>query len=132
MMNARSVLRGRTRGLTLAAFLIASAGAAAAPLFHAELKKSEPADKSVLTTAPTELRLWFSEPPSLTLSKVTLTRGTDTVAVGALTKAKDEAAPIVVKITHPVTPGAYVVHWRAMPDDGHVSNGTFAFTVKGK
>ena len=133
MMNARFVLRGRARGFALATALILGAAVAlAAPLYHAELKKSEPADKAVLTAPPTELRLWFSEPPSLTLSKVTLTRGTDTVTVGRLTKAKPDSAPIVVKITKPIAPGVYVVHWRAMPDDGHVSNGTFGFRVKTK
>jgi len=124
-------LPARLRGLavTTALLLVASA-AARAPLFHAELKKSEPADKAVLTAPPTELRLWFSEPPTLALSKVTLTRGKDTIAVGALSRGKAEMDPVVAKITKPAAAGDYVVNWRAMADDGHVSNGAFRFTVK--
>jgi methionine-rich copper-binding protein CopC len=38
--------------------------------------------------------------------------------------------PVVAKITKPAMPGDYVVHWRAMADDGHVSNGAFGFKLK--
>lgn len=130
MIAPRYILPARLRGVALAAALLFTAAAANPRLFHADLKKSEPSDKAVLTTPPTELKLWFSETPTLALSKVTLTRDKDTVAVGALTRGKEDAAPVIVRITRPVGVGSYTVRWRAMVDDGHVSNGTFGFTVK--
>jgi methionine-rich copper-binding protein CopC len=111
------------------AFLTAS-GVAGAAAFHLRLEKSEPADKTELAKAPVELRLWFSEVTQLPLTRLTLLRGTDTVALEKLTRAPEEKAPVVAKIHDTVKPGAYTINWRTMGKDGHAITGKIGFTVK--
>ena len=123
-------MRTSTR-LALVAFLvIAGSSAAAANRFHLHLQKSEPADKSEVAAAPTELKLWFSEKVELPLLKVMLLHGADTVATAAPTQGKASGDPIVAKISKPAGAGAYTVKWRAMGKDGHAVSGVFGFRAK--
>lgn len=101
----------------------------ATPARHLRLVKSEPADSTSLTTAPADIKLWFSEDPQLAVTRVYLTQAKDTIALAALTRAKEPKSPIVARVVGKIVPGAYVVDWRTMGTDGHVLKGTFKFKV---
>ena len=96
---------------------------------HADLLSSDPAGGSTLATAPTELRLTYSEAPDPTLSAVALLNsGASPVATG--TPQVDGRTTLVVPITDPLADGTYTVTWRVVSvDDGHVTAGAFAFGV---
>lgn len=116
--------------LMLGAIASAAPLAASARAFHLALQKSEPADKAALAQAPADLKLWFTESVEVPLTKVTLTRGKDTLSLATLTQAKEPKSPIVARITGSISPGAYKVDWRAVGKDGHAVKGTFGFTLQ--
>jgi copper resistance protein C len=93
---------------------------------HAHLQAASPADQSVLSAAPTQLVLHFSEAARLTA-----------LAIGKTSEpprklplpAGDPAAQIVVPLPA-LSPGQYVVSWRAVGADGHVVPGQIHFTLQ--
>ncbi|HKS06942.1 MAG TPA: copper resistance protein CopC [Gemmatimonadaceae bacterium] len=119
----------RLRAIAFPILAVTLIGARALP-FHLALQKSEPASKASLTQAPADLKLWFTESVELPLTKVALVRGNDTIALAALTQAKEAKSPIVAKINAPLAAGSYKVDWRAVGKDGHAVKGTFGFDVK--
>ena len=127
-------MRRPIRSIALLATTLAAGGFGGAAAFHLHLEKSEPADKAALAKAPAELKLWFSEPAEVALTKLTLTRdltrGKDTIAVAKPSQASATDAPIVAKITGAVAAGTYTVGWRTMGKDGHAVTGTFGFTLR--
>ncbi|MEP6991468.1 MAG: copper resistance protein CopC [bacterium] len=97
---------------------------------HAHLVKAVPAAGSMVSAPPTAIRLWFSEKPERTLTKVALTNANGTVvAVGP--PAADSAGPLViaVPVSGVLAPGSYTVTWSTAAADGHPSNGRFTFRV---
>ena len=100
---------------------------------HLKLVKSSPTADTVLAKAPTVIRLWLSEPAELLATRIALkTAAGVAVKTSAVTRAVTKAAPLEAKIATPLANGAYSVTWKAMSKDGHVVNGTFAFTVGAK
>ena len=100
-------------------------------LAHANLVRSLPEANSVLDTAPSELRLWFSEAPEPRFSEVQLlnSSGQRVDAVGPLHPDANDPTLLVAPLGH-LSPGVYTVSWRATSaDDGHITEGAFAFVV---
>lgn len=108
---------------TLAALV---AGPAAA---HDQLVGSDPADGAVLTAAPTQITLTFSAEPLAAVG------GAAVVVTGPDGASWSDGEPVVVgtTVTQALRPGmpagAWSVAWRAPSSDGHVLDGTFAFTL---
>jgi methionine-rich copper-binding protein CopC len=94
---------------------------------HLRLTKSEPAKDSVLTTAPSDIKLWYSQKPQLRLSRVTLTGPSGEVATGAIVQ---DSLMLRAPVTGAMPAGAYSVSWLTASSDGHPIRGTFGFTVK--
>jgi methionine-rich copper-binding protein CopC len=98
---------------------------------HAHLLSAAPAAKAVLTTAPTELTLKFSESlePKFTSAEVT---GPDNVPVahGAAALDPKDSTLLKVPLTRPLAAGSYTVAWHVLSRDGHKTSGTYSFTVK--
>ena len=128
--NQPQLLMNKRQLLVLGLISLATPLAASPRAFHLALQKSEPADKAALAQAPADLKLWFTENVEVPLTKVTLTRGKDTLSLATLTQAREPKAPIVAKITGSVSPGTYKVDWRAVGKDGHAVKGTFGFTLQ--
>jgi methionine-rich copper-binding protein CopC len=98
---------------------------AAVALAHAHLQNSTPADGGVLDSSPAEVVLTFSEAARLTGAWIQRAGDTKEKLQSLPQKAARE-----VKVPLPVlTPGAYIVSWRAISDDGHVVPGQIRFTV---
>src|SRR5437588_4807200 len=104
----------------LAALLPASAGA------HSFLVRSDPQAGSRLTSSPRTLTLYYSE---------AFVRGSERVGirrVGGGSIALAAPASVGAVIRQPLPPrlrGVFVVSWRVLSDDGHISLGEFAFAV---
>jgi len=114
--------------------LIALAAAAAlawpaAAWAHAALLRTEPVASRTINTAPTEVRLTYSEPvePRFAIVSVTDAEGRQ------VTSSKPAAAPgspqTLVTPLNRVPEGWYLVFWRVISADGHPVRGAFTFAV---
>jgi methionine-rich copper-binding protein CopC len=115
---------------TVGVAAIVALGLTAPAFAHAHLKSAYPAVNSVVTTAPTELDLTFTEGVNLKFTGVKLI-GPDkkAVAIGdGMLMGGD--AMFMVPISGTLAAGVYTVVWHALSTDGHKTNGTYTFTVK--
>ena len=97
---------------------------------HAHLTKSFPSAGAVVTEPPSAIRLWFSEAPELTLTKVVLTDSAGAVIpVGAAERDSTGALAARVPILSLLASGRYTVSWSTAAADGHPSKGHFSFTL---
>ncbi|WP_327686610.1 copper resistance CopC/CopD family protein [Streptomyces sp. NBC_00467] len=109
------------------AFLLGGAGPASA---HAVLTKSEPADVSVLKTAPKYVTLTFSEAVSLSDGSLrVLSPKNQRVEHGAVTHAGGKATTARVLLRGKLPKGTYTVSWRTVSADSHPVSGAFTFSV---
>ncbi|NWJ48519.1 MAG: copper resistance protein CopC/CopD [Chloroflexi bacterium] len=93
---------------------------------HSGFLRSDPADGSILATAPATINIWFSEP-------IRLIRPGVTVFSPSGTKI-EIAAPVIEgqKVTIPVKldqNGTYRVVWQVISEDTHPVRGSFSFSV---
>ena len=111
-------------GLVSALLVFSTPGAFA----HTELISTTPVAMSVISEKPEKIVLSFSEAPILAGSFIQIEQPSGTV----LGKAKPKLAgtALVTPWLPEIQPGEVLVRWRAVADDGHVSNGTFNFTFK--
>jgi methionine-rich copper-binding protein CopC len=112
----------KTFGFPLGFALLVSSALA---LAHAHLQKALPADGSVITAAPPNVVLAFSEPARLTALWI------QKAAAQKLKLAPlptEPAREISVALPH-LTPGSYVVSWKVVGADGHVVPGQIRFTL---
>jgi copper transport protein len=110
-------------GLTLLFPAIASA--------HAILLRSDPAKDAVLSTAPQQVRMWFSEDLNPAFSTA--------VVINAQNKRVDnhdahvspgDTKEMDLTLQSNLPPAVYIVIWRTdSADDGHVLRGSFIFSV---
>lgn len=96
---------------------------------HATLQSAVPANNSVVTAPPTEIKLNFAKPARLTA--VTVQKEGDKEARSLDALPKEAAASLTVPV-QPLAPGKYTVNWRAMSGDNHVMSGVLRFTVDAK
>ena len=110
------------------AFALYGLVAAGPCLAHAKLQSSSPAANAHLTEAPKTLTLNFSEAAQLALLKLVGDGKEISIPVDKTAKASQS-------ITVPLpglVPGKYTVHWSAVAaDDGHVTRGSFVFSIAG-
>ena len=129
----KSATSGSVRRLLARAGLIATIaifGVPLALLAHAHLRRSEPSSHARLTSSPPAIRLWFSERPELSFTRIRL-RGADSVDIplGAAERMSDDAMGVTVGVSSALAPGTYTVLWRTAAADGHASSGSFSFDV---
>jgi copper transport protein len=108
---------------------------------HAMLVQSDPTPASVLTTAPTQVRLWFSEDLNPATSTAYVVNAQNSASQGTtdLSQHVDAAdahiastnsAEMDLTFKAPLSPDVYVVIYRTQSaEDGHVVHGSFTFTV---
>ncbi|GCB51273.1 copper resistance CopC/CopD family protein [Streptomyces sp. NL15-2K] len=109
------------------ALLFGGAGPASA---HAILTRSDPADVSVLKTAPKQITLAFSESVSfsgaslrvLSPKNLRVDRGPVTHAGGKMDTAR-------VMLAGKLPEGTYTVSWRVISADSHPVSGAFTFSI---
>ena len=111
--------------LSCAVTLIGATAASA----HAELKQAEPAVDGTVATAPTDVTLHFSErlEPAISTIVVRTAIGKRVDKADAKVDQKDRT---VIRASLPsLTPGIYIVEWRALTADTHRTEGAFIFRV---
>ncbi len=104
---------------------------------HAFLLDSNPADGASLATAPSEIRLQFSESVAVDAMQLDLVNGAGQHLATGPVRLEDTAAdadpeePVAVVVDLPVlVPDAYRLNWRTLSsDDLHVTNGVIVFGV---
>jgi methionine-rich copper-binding protein CopC len=104
----------------------------AAGAFHLELKSSVPVKDTLLASSPKTVTLTFSEEVNAKLAAISILRPDSTevekLVVSSVTK---DPASIQGVLKTTLTPGRYLVRWRASSDDGHVVRQVFGFSVAG-
>lgn len=118
--------------------LLAGAGAIFAPtttaradaMFHLRLVKSEPS-KGDTVAAPKVVRLWFSEPATLSVTSVKL-KGADgkDVELAKPTFSGDTKQPVEVAVTGALAAGSYALSYKTASKDMHPITGEFTFVVR--
>ena len=111
--------------------LIATVTAASlAWALHTTLVKAVPAIDGTITTAPTELTLWFNERPDVSLSNIVL-QGPDSIKIETgSTKAHTDTLALTALVRGTMKPGKYTVLYRTAGSDGHVMRGKYQFTLQ--
>jgi methionine-rich copper-binding protein CopC len=121
------------RMMTLATCLIpfiAAAGYAATANAHAKLERAEPAAGSSVKAAPTEIRLWFSEPVEAALSRVDVQDAQGRRVDAGKLRIDHGNRREVHETLRRLRPGTYRVIWHAVSVDTHRTQGEFTFTVR--
>lgn len=117
------------RNAIIAATTIAALAIAGQAAAHARLLSGTPKNGSTVA-APKSMVLHYSEElvPAESSVKVTSAAGAP-VATGPLALDKSKRV-LTVPFAAPPAAGRYSVAWHMKTEDGHVTDGTFAFTVK--
>jgi Uncharacterized protein, homolog of Cu resistance protein CopC len=102
-------------------------------LGHAHLTRSLPAANDELSTVPSAICLFFSEPIERALSRIEVkdaqgNRYDDLERWRASEHAQGQAAEIAMPLK-PLGPGEYTVSWRVLSVDTHSTQGEFRFSV---
>lgn len=102
----------------------------AALLAHSSLTRTEPKEGAALKVAPTEIRMWFSEPIKAGLSTIAV-RDAAGKQVDQSDLHPDEKEPALVHLSLAanLAPGVYKVTWNAVAQDLHVAKGSFTFRI---
>lgn len=117
------------KNLFSATALLASLLAASSAMAHAHLKGSTPAADSTVT-APSELRLVFSEGVEAAFTQVSISHDGAPVEVKSLaTEGADKKTLVVTPAATPLRAGEYQVQWHAVSVDTHKSEGRYSFKV---
>jgi methionine-rich copper-binding protein CopC len=112
-------------------FPIVSLVLLAASVFgHSSLERSEPKDGQILKVAPSEIRMWFTEPIKVGLSTFAV-RNAAGKQIDQRDLRADEKQPGLVRLSLPsdLLSGSYKVSWSAVAQDLHVAKGSFSFRV---
>ncbi|MFQ5536004.1 MAG: copper resistance protein CopC [Gemmatimonadota bacterium] len=115
--------------LVLSVFASAPAPSMAEPVFHFALTGSTPAANAEVTTVK-EVRLEFSEAPAENTVSIRVMKAREAmIPTSEVQQSEEDDTVFFVTLAEPLTPGDYMVGWRAMGDDGHVVKGMFSFKV---
>ncbi|MFJ9522081.1 FixH family protein [Kitasatospora sp. NPDC101801] len=131
-MTERSLWVRRTAGVLVALFaavlmVLGGAGSAAA---HAALVSTDPAQNSVVPSAPSAVTLTFSEGVTLSADSVrVLDPAGRQVDAGDSGRADGKGDTARVSLRGGLADGTYTVAWRAVSDDSHPVSGAFTFSI---
>jgi copper transport protein len=98
---------------------------------HAILLRSDPAKDSVLSIAPKQVRMWYSEALNPAFSTAVVVNGANKRVDNrdAHVSASDQTE-MDVTLQPNLPPAVYIVIWRTdSADDGHILRGSFIFSV---
>ena len=111
----------------LAAGLLALFAQAAAA--HAFLDHASPRVGTVVHSAPSEVKLWFTEKLEPAFSTLRVVDG-DGKQVDRRDKQMDPEDSSAMRVSlPPLPPGTYRVYWRALSLDTHATEGDYSFVV---
>jgi methionine-rich copper-binding protein CopC len=123
MRTTRPLHAARLCALAASALLAAGAHA------HAMLDHADPRVGSQVATAPSAVKLWFSEALEGSFSSVSVTDASGKRVDRNDTHVDGSNKALLQVSLQPLPPGTYTVHWRAVSIDTHVTQGDFSFRV---
>jgi copper transport protein len=85
----------------------------------------------VLERSPAEIRLTFSERPSIAVASVVLVTGRDSITLSPLTVDTADRNTVVAAVSRVLAAGDYQVVWRVASRDGHPIRGAYSFVIQG-
>jgi copper resistance protein C len=96
---------------------------------HAIVLESSPVHDAVLERAPGQVTLRFNSKIEKRFTRITLAAG-DRPATPIALPDDDASAPdrVVIPLS-PLAPGVYVLRYRVLAVDGHITEGALRFTV---
>jgi len=131
--RGRALPSALTAPLVLAALLLAVAPQPAAP--HAIVLESIPAADAVLDQPPDHIMLRFNSKIEKRLTRVTLApadgKAVPLTAMAEPAGVGSEPDRLVFPIW-PLSPGKYVLRYRVLSADGHITDGALRFSVTGR
>lgn len=98
---------------------------------HAIILESEPAAGAALAEPPARLYLRFNSKLEKHLSRLTLAKGKGIAAPLPIPPDGRQPPDRIVVPLDPLAPGAYVVRYKVLAVDGHVTEGALRFSVRG-
>ena len=114
----------------LAASAVLALSGSGAAFAHAQLKTATPAVGGAVPEAPTEVTLNFSEKLEASFSTAVV-RDAVGKRVNKADAQLDKADRTIMRVgVDALTPGIYIVEWRALTADTHKTEGHFNFTVR--
>ncbi|UZE49034.1 copper resistance protein CopC/CopD [Rhodopseudomonas sp. P2A-2r] len=120
----RSTPWRRWRLLFWCALLLALAQPSAASA-HASLVASDPAPEAVLAAAPASLTLSFNEAVEPLAMRIVDRHG----VASDVTQIARHGASLVLMPSAALVPGAYILSWRVVSEDGHPVGGALTFWI---
>ncbi|MBI5304500.1 MAG: copper resistance protein CopC/CopD [Chloroflexi bacterium] len=115
----------------MALVLIALSTNAAPANAHAIVVRTDPPDGASLADAPSQVRLWFSEPILLNFTRIDLVDSQGQNIPVQIARAEDDAEFVLAVHVPPLAPNAYRLSWRTVAnDDVHPSSGSIVFGVR--
>lgn len=118
------------RNAAAAAACLFALGLGSAATAHAFLQQASPRVGSVVAAGPAEVRLSFSEPVEPAFCVVTVAGPPGFGGAAPPKAAANDRRILLVPIRGPTPPGRYVVRWRVVSVDSHVTQGDFHFEVR--
>lgn len=121
----------RSRVSMLVGVLLASTVVALSA--HLKVEKTLPETGATVEAAPKELRVWFSQNPTLPISGLSLEGPNGKVELGKVAAGQTDGKAdrsLMAEITGTLAPGKYTASWKTSGNDGHIMTGTFEFTLK--
>jgi methionine-rich copper-binding protein CopC len=116
-------------GFVLVASAVLALSGAGAAFAHAQLKTATPAVNGAVAAAPSEVTLNFSEKLESAFSTV-IVRDAVGKRVDKADAQVDKGDRTIMRVAlDPLTPGVYIVEWRALTADTHKTEGAFVFRV---
>lgn len=109
-------------------FPAALSGVPRLALAHALVLESSPRADEVVKGSPERIFLRFNSRIEKALSRITLT-GPRSRAVPLRVADPDPSLNHLAVRIPPLEPGEYLVRWKVLSADGHVTEGTFRFAV---
>ncbi|MBX3013739.1 MAG: copper resistance protein CopC [Caldilineaceae bacterium] len=102
-------------------------------LAHADYERAEPAADAILSTPPTQVRMWFTQElfrrQGMNKIEVFDAAG-QRVDLDDTTIDDDDRTLLQVSLSPVLSAGLYTVRWQSLSaDDGHAGTGEFSFTV---
>jgi len=107
------------------------AGTASTAIAHAFLDNATPKVGSVVTSAPKNIRIQFTQGVEAAFSHIQLfTTDGQMVAIGQASVDPNDPTELTALITGALAPGKYEVRWDVVSVDTHRTNGHFPFTYQ--
>ena len=116
------------RRLVVLAAAVAALAVPGTALAHVTLIASEPVTQSRVDRPPTEVRLRFNQPVTITSNAVQVLAPDGTVLSGTA-RTEDRGYVVVAPVSRLRDGLGYTVRWRVIGEDGHSPAGVFTFGV---